>query len=55
MTELSCKLSYIRDYECTTNDEKQAINEAISFIEYWSARSKTFETMMNNTKEDDGR
>ena len=48
MTELSGKLSFIRDCECTTNDEKMAINEAIAFIEHWSAISKTFEDMISN-------
>ena len=55
MTELSGKLSYIRDYECTTEAERQAVSEAIEFIEYWSARSKTFENMMNNPEVDDGK
>ena len=55
MTDLGSKLAFIRDYECPTEAERQAVSEAISFIEYWSARSKTFENMMNNPEVDDGK
>ena len=55
MTDLGSKLAFIRDYECTTEAERQAVSEAIEFIEYWSARSKTFEIMMNDPEVDDGR
>ena len=47
MTTLTAQLTYIRDFECSTPQEKKDMNEAIRLIEQMASSSKTFENMAN--------
>ena len=52
MSELSGKLEFIRDYECKTDAEKEAINEAIEVIERHTQMVAALDSMRSATEEE---